>query len=168
MDTPDLPGTMPAFHRVLKPNEVAILVFSRPCFPQVQAPMSDASGQITHRLNVPYFALDRCIDPPCAHFTAEFIWFHQPLSYSWKAHVATSTRATIQARAGEWACHDTAWREAWHQQGILTGGLAVMAYHAATLVRIHESRLSKQARAFRQRLRVRCRTVSQCNASRNE
>jgi hypothetical protein len=85
-----------------------------------------------------------------------------------RARVATSPRATIQARAGEWACHDTAWHEAWHQQGILTGGLAVMAYHAATLVRIHESRLSKQARAFRQRLRVRCRTVSQCNASINE
>jgi hypothetical protein len=92
---------MPAFHRVLKPNEGAILVFSRPCFPQGQAPMSDASGQITYRLNVPYFELDRCIDPPCAHFIAEFIWFYQPLSDSWKARVATSPRATIQARAGE-------------------------------------------------------------------
>jgi hypothetical protein len=90
MDTPDLPGTIPAFHRVLKPNGVAILVFSHPCFPQMQAPVSDASGQITHRLNVPYFEPHRCIDPPCAHFTAEFICFHRPLSDSGKARMATA------------------------------------------------------------------------------
>ena len=46
-------------------------------------------------------------------------------------------------------------------------GMTVMAHNAATLVRIHEYRLSKRARAFRRRLRVRCRKVSQFNASIN-
>jgi hypothetical protein len=46
-------------------------------------------------------------------------------------------------------------------------GMAVMAHHAATLVRIHEYRLSKRARIFRRRLRLRCRQVSQCHASIN-
>jgi hypothetical protein len=46
-------------------------------------------------------------------------------------------------------------------------GMAVMAHHAATLVRIHEYRLSKRARQFRRRLRLRCRQVNQCNASIN-
>ena len=36
-----------------------------------------------------------------------------------------------------------------------------------TLVRIHEYRLSKRARMFRRRLRLRCRKVNQCNASIN-
>ena len=47
-------------------------------------------------------------------------------------------------------------------------GMAVMAHHAATLVRIHEYRLSKRARTFRRRLRLRCRQVNHCNASINE
>ena len=46
-------------------------------------------------------------------------------------------------------------------------GMAVMAHHAATLVRIHEYRLSKRARQFRRRLRLRCRKVNQFNASIN-
>jgi hypothetical protein len=46
-------------------------------------------------------------------------------------------------------------------------GMAVMAHNAATLVRLHESRLSKRARRFRRRLRLRCRKVSQFNASIN-
>jgi 2-polyprenyl-3-methyl-5-hydroxy-6-metoxy-1,4-benzoquinol methylase len=33
MDTPDLRDTMAAFHRVLKPGRVAVLVLSHPCFP---------------------------------------------------------------------------------------------------------------------------------------
>jgi hypothetical protein len=46
-------------------------------------------------------------------------------------------------------------------------GMTVRAHNAATWVRIHESRLSKRARTFRRRLRLRCRQVSQCNASIN-
>jgi ubiquinone/menaquinone biosynthesis C-methylase UbiE len=34
VDTPDLRDTMAAFHRVLKPGGVAVLVFSHPCFPR--------------------------------------------------------------------------------------------------------------------------------------
>jgi hypothetical protein len=50
---------------------------------------------------------------------------------------------------------------------IVQTGMAVMAHHAATLVRIHDDRLSKRARLFRRRLRLRCRQVTQCHASIN-
>jgi hypothetical protein len=54
-----------------------------------------------------------------------------------------------------------------HRGAIVQTGMAVMAHNAATLVRIHEYRLSKRARLFRRRLRLRCRKVSQDNASIN-
>jgi hypothetical protein len=52
-----------------------------------------------------------------------------------------------------------------HRGAIVQTGMAVMAHNAATLVRIHEYRLSKRARIFRRRLRLRCRKVNQCHAS---
>jgi hypothetical protein len=48
-----------------------------------------------------------------------------------------------------------------HRGAIVQTGMAVMAHNAATLVRIHEYRLSKRARMFRRRLRLRCRKVNQ-------
>ena len=54
-----------------------------------------------------------------------------------------------------------------HRGAIVQTGMAVMAHNAATLVRIHEYRLSKRARMFRRRLRLRCRQINQCNASIN-
>jgi hypothetical protein len=54
-----------------------------------------------------------------------------------------------------------------HRGAIVQTGMAVMAHNAATLVRIHEYRLSRRARTFRRRLRLRCRKVNQCNASIN-
>jgi hypothetical protein len=54
-----------------------------------------------------------------------------------------------------------------HRGAIVQTGMAVMAHNAATLVRIHEYRLSKRARMFRRRLRLRCRKANQCNASIN-
>jgi hypothetical protein len=54
-----------------------------------------------------------------------------------------------------------------HRGAIVQTGMAVMAHHAATLVRIHEYRLSKRARLFRRRLRLRCRKVNHCHASIN-
>jgi len=54
-----------------------------------------------------------------------------------------------------------------HRGAVVQMGMAVMAHNAATLVRIHEYRLSKRARMFRRRLRLRCRKVNQCNASIN-
>jgi hypothetical protein len=54
-----------------------------------------------------------------------------------------------------------------HRGAIVQTGMAVMAHNAATLVRIHEYRLSKRARLFRRRLRLRCRKVNQCHASIN-
>jgi hypothetical protein len=54
-----------------------------------------------------------------------------------------------------------------HRGAIVQTGMAVMAHNAATLVRIHDYRLSKRARRFRRRLRLRCRKVNQCHASIN-
>ena len=54
-----------------------------------------------------------------------------------------------------------------HRGASLHMGMAVMAHHAATLVRLHEYRLSKRARTFRRRLRLRCRKVNQFKASIN-
>lgn len=54
-----------------------------------------------------------------------------------------------------------------HRGAIVQMGMAVMAHNAATLVRIHDYRLSKRARKFRRRLRLRCRKVTQYNASIN-
>jgi hypothetical protein len=54
-----------------------------------------------------------------------------------------------------------------HRGAIIQTGMAVMAHNAATLVRIHEYRLSRRARQFRRRLRLRCRKVKQCHASIN-
>jgi hypothetical protein len=54
-----------------------------------------------------------------------------------------------------------------HRGAIVQTGMAVMAHHAATLVRIHDYRLSKRARLFRRRLRLRCRHVNQSKASIN-
>jgi hypothetical protein len=54
-----------------------------------------------------------------------------------------------------------------HRGAVVQTGMAVMAHNAATLVRIHEYRLSKRARLFRRRLRLRCRKVNQCKASIN-
>ena len=87
MDTPDLRETMEAFSRVLKTGGMAILIFSHPCFPQGQATISE-DGEVTYRWHVPYFQQSRLTDPPWAHFTSDFIWFHRPLSDYWKAFAA--------------------------------------------------------------------------------
>jgi hypothetical protein len=54
-----------------------------------------------------------------------------------------------------------------HRGAIVQTGMAVMAHNAATLVRIHDYRLSKRARTFRRRLRLRCGKVNQSHASIN-
>jgi len=85
MDVPDLSATLHAFHRVLKPNGIAVVVFSHPCFPQGDATLSENSQQLTYVWNSSYFQPLKRIDPPWAHFKSEFIWFHRPLSDYWKA-----------------------------------------------------------------------------------
>ena len=88
MDTPHLEDTMRAFSRVLRTKGTAVLVFSHPCFPQGRAVVSSDGEETTHRWSFPYFGRNKCVDPPWAHFTSEFIWFHRPLSDYWKAFKA--------------------------------------------------------------------------------
>lgn len=85
MDTPDLAGTVRAFHRVLKPGGAAVVVFSHPCFPAGRARDSADGTGVAYVWDFPYFEPRKCVDPPWAHFRDEFVWFHRPLSDYWKA-----------------------------------------------------------------------------------
>jgi len=87
MDVLDLEATMNAFHRVLRRQGACVLVFSHPCFPQGSATTIEAGGT-SYLWPFPYFERTKCVDPPWAHFTSEFIWFHRPLSDYWKAFKA--------------------------------------------------------------------------------
>ncbi len=87
MDAPDLEDTVNAFHRVLRIHGLCVVVFSHPCFPQGSATTIDAAGT-SYTFPFPYFERTKCVDPPWAHFTSEFIWFHRPLSDYWKAFKA--------------------------------------------------------------------------------
>jgi ubiquinone/menaquinone biosynthesis C-methylase UbiE len=85
MDLRDLHGAMKSFHRVLKPEGVAVLVFSHPCFPQARAAVNDQDGTVTYVWDYNYFEEARQVSPAWGHFKSEFIWFHRPLSAYWKA-----------------------------------------------------------------------------------
>jgi SAM-dependent methyltransferase len=105
MDLPDLEGAAEAFHRVLVPGGVAVVVFSHPCFPQGSARVEEAQGgerTVTYRWSFPYFERRRQVDPPWGHFRADFIWFHRPLSDYWKAFIRAGFRVTDfeEPRAG--------------------------------------------------------------------
>jgi hypothetical protein len=86
-----------------------------------------------------------------------------PLAYTcgYSRPVVESIMASLLCR-GAGRLSDTG-----HRGAIVHTGMAVMAHHAATLVRLHAYRLSKRARTFRRRLRLRCRKVTQCHASIN-
>jgi hypothetical protein len=84
------------------------------------------------------------------------------------AYACGYSRPVIESIIASLLCRGAAHLTYKGQRGaIVQMGMAVMAHNAATLVRIHEYRLSKRARTFRRRLRLRCRKVNQCNASIN-
>jgi hypothetical protein len=85
------------------------------------------------------------------------------LAYAWG-----DSRPVIESIIASLLCRGAAHLTYKGQRGaIVQMGMAVMAHNAATLVRIHEYRLSKRARLFRRRLRLRCRKVNQGHASIN-
>ena len=94
MDTPDLEGPMEALRRVLRTGGSAVLVFSHPCFPQGRAEVSKDNDDITYSWSFSYFERTKCVDPPWAHFTSDFIWFHRPLSDYWRAFKAAGFEVT--------------------------------------------------------------------------
>jgi SAM-dependent methyltransferase len=85
MDVPDLPATIAAFHRALRPGGIAVLVFSHPCFPQARATVASPGGKVAYHWPFSYFEPRTCVDPPWKHFTSHFVYFHRPLSTYWKA-----------------------------------------------------------------------------------
>lgn len=85
MDVPDLPAAVRAFHRVLKPGGVAVLVFSHPCFPLSETNETEPAGSVAVRWTAPYFEDRKVDDPPWNHFTNPFVWYHRPLSHYWRA-----------------------------------------------------------------------------------
>lgn len=88
MDTPDLEDTLTAFHRVLRPGGIVVLVFSHPCFPAGRSTVLEDGAGVRYQWDFPYFERRKRTDPPWGHFTSEFIWFHRPLSDYWKAFIA--------------------------------------------------------------------------------
>ena len=88
MDTPDLPGSMRAAFRVLRPGGEAVLIFSHPCFPGRRAHDEVGGTQVSYWWDFSYFETRERTDPPWGHFTEQFIWFHRPLSDYWKAFLA--------------------------------------------------------------------------------
>ena len=85
MDTPDLEGAVNAFRRVLRDRGLAIMIFCHPCFPQARASASAGQEETAYHWNFNYFDRQKRVDPPWAHFSSEFIWFHRSLSDYWKA-----------------------------------------------------------------------------------
>lgn len=85
MDTPELEATVAAFHRVLKPAGAAVAVFSHPCFAQGRATETQDGEELRYHWDFSYFERQKRVDPPWAHFTSDFVWFHRPLSDYWKA-----------------------------------------------------------------------------------
>jgi SAM-dependent methyltransferase len=85
MDLPDLEGSAHAFHHILKPGGIAVVIFSHPCFPQGDEATVHSDRSITYRWGNSYFEQRKYRDTPWKHFTSEFIWFHRPLSDYWKA-----------------------------------------------------------------------------------
>lgn len=85
MDLPDLDAALRAFHRVLKPGGNVALVFSHPCFPLPDAVTRGAEPAATFVWRKSYFEERRVTEPPWAHFSSDFIWFHRPLSRYWRA-----------------------------------------------------------------------------------
>jgi ubiquinone/menaquinone biosynthesis C-methylase UbiE len=70
MDVPDLDGTVKSFYRVLKAGGKAVLVFSHPCFDELNE-------------NEMYFDEVKKTDR-WGVFQSDFIYFHRPLSQYWK------------------------------------------------------------------------------------
>jgi hypothetical protein len=84
------------------------------------------------------------------------------------ADACGSSRPVVESLMASLRCRGAArLTDKGHRGAVVHTGMAVMAHHAATLVRIHEDRLSKRARMFRRRWRLRCRKVNQGNASIN-
>jgi len=86
MDAPELEAAVRAFHRVLVPGGLAVAVFSHPCFPAGRSRL-EGEERVVYWWDFPYFERRQCVDPPWAHFSHEFIFFHRPLSDYWKAFV---------------------------------------------------------------------------------
>jgi ubiquinone/menaquinone biosynthesis C-methylase UbiE len=84
MDVADLDGAVAAFHRVLRPGGMAVVVFSHPCFPQSRR-TDRHDGGLTYDWDFAYFEERRVVDPPWGHFEREFPWYHRPLSRYWAA-----------------------------------------------------------------------------------
>lgn len=89
MDLPDLKEAISSFYRVLKKNAVAVLVFSHPAFPQGRSTKIGDKNGVSYQWDFSYFENRKCTDPPWAHFSNDFIWFHRPLSYYWKIFKST-------------------------------------------------------------------------------
>jgi hypothetical protein len=105
--------------------------------------------------------VSRILDEADLHYIRTPSQVHLAYACGYSRPVVESIIASLLCRGGGRLTYKG------HRGAIVHTGMAVMAHNAATLVRIHEYRLSKRARLFRRRLRLRCRKVNQCHASIN-
>ncbi|MBS1912910.1 MAG: methyltransferase domain-containing protein [Bacteroidetes bacterium] len=89
MDLPDMRGAVREFHRVLRPNGSAVLIFSHPCFSPPDNGFSRLpDGRAVFRWGRPYFD-EYEYREEWGHFTSPFICYHRPLSEYWRAFTGT-------------------------------------------------------------------------------
>jgi hypothetical protein len=130
-----------------------------------------------HTRGILTVGIPRTVDPLPPAPTAEDIW--RSLQEADLHHIRTPTqvqlayacgysRPVVESLIASLLCRGAGrLSDKGHRGAIVQTGMAVMAHNAATLVRIHEYRLSKRARWFRRKLRLRCRKVNHDNASIN-
>lgn len=124
MDLPDHEAALRAFHRVLRPGGVAVLVFLHPCF-DVPAGPERLEGAVRYTWPWPYIERRR-FTTTWGPFTTEFIGFHRSLGDYWRAiraagfavddfdePVPAADRADLDADAiarHRWTPHSVAFR----------------------------------------------------------
>jgi hypothetical protein len=165
-----------------KVEQALVRVETRPA-PAIHALAGDlalndtALRETWHERGLLTVGIPRTIDPLPPAPTAEAIC--QSLEEADLQHIRTPTqvqlayacgysRPVVESLMASLLCRGAGrLRDKGHRGAIVHTGMAVMAHQAATLVRIHEYRLSKRARLFRRKLRLRCRQVNHDNASIN-
>ena len=84
-DFPELAEAAHSFHRVLRNDGIASLVFTHPCFPQSDETDLQPDGSVTYRWQMAYFEEHEVEEEPWSHFTSPFVSYHRPLSAYWRA-----------------------------------------------------------------------------------
>jgi SAM-dependent methyltransferase len=104
MDVPDLAAAIAAFSRVLRPDGIAVLVFSHPCFPQARAVVTSAE-RVAYHWPFNYFDARTCVEPPWKYWKAfraagfDVVDFEEPRIAPDRYDMAASPRQLASCRS---------------------------------------------------------------------